>query len=196
MGDGVKLDALSTYLLDNMGLVYQMVDRYYDFARQVGVDKPEMISLAMQSLLYAKQHNNPAIAKMTTFAFRCYFTRLAKVNARRRAMKRRAKTVSLDCAYDLAAPAEPCHLDAKELVRQALLPLTHRQQTVLIRALMLDEPYDAIGVALGVSGERVRQILHAALATCRETLGVAPGVIYRHPHGQHTKTGGSYDAAC
>lgn len=101
----------------------------------------------------------------------------------------KARDVSLDASYDGESPAldriayddpaiddsihaERFRADAKERVKTALSRLPEREAMIVRERLLVDEPatLESLGVRLGISKERVRQLEERARKRLREDL--------------------------
>jgi RNA polymerase sigma factor (sigma-70 family) len=120
--------------------------------------------------------------RFTTLAHIAIIHRLCLIAGRRvRAAQRQERTISLaaEGVPDPAAPAESSiEPDELGLVHSALAALCPRDRLVIERVVMEERSHAEAGRELGLSRERVRQLLLRALRRLEDNLGV-PGIFAR-----------------
>jgi RNA polymerase sigma factor (sigma-70 family) len=165
-------------VLGNRKLIYRAVGRW----------KPppsladDMAGDCQIVLIQAVAAFNPWIGiRFSTYAFTCLMRALSRLS-QRHASDRLAKSLSLEALPD----GEPAELDSEETpsVRLARVDqflrvdndlLSTREKRVLIRRFSLDEQakggtLEQVGLEMGLSKERVRQVQASALAKLRGIL--------------------------
>lgn len=137
-------------------------------------DLERKVDAIKTALCMAHKGWDPARAKFTTyFAGAC---RWARVEASRqyRIEVERHQSQSLNAIenFDVAAPRGCAAVEDKDDAAAALAALDARTRDIVQRVYMQGQTYEAVGKVHGISRERVRQILLAALPKMRTALGV------------------------
>lgn len=121
--------------------------------------------IVLDGLIKVPQHYSPELSKLTTYVVMrgSYFIK----NFRTKQSRRKVTLYPLDPGYDPEGRPQLDMTDYKQLIYRltARMPGKHRFILRLKSGGMTDE---AIGLRLGVSRQRVDQLLHKAMAAMQE----------------------------
>lgn len=97
--------------------------------------------------------------------------RMTVLEMRRGAKRREALLETWGGAAEAFEAPEPLALDPDRLA-DCLEALSERERSVVVLSFLADQPADAVGAQLAISGGNVRVIRHRAIARLRECMGV------------------------
>ncbi|HVL14146.1 MAG TPA: sigma-70 family RNA polymerase sigma factor [Gemmata sp.] len=178
------LDLRDRIVLGNRKLIYRAV-RQRASARNMADD---MIGDSHVVLIHAVAAFNPWLnVRFSTYAYTCLVRAMAR-KARRSAADRLENALSLDSlpdgeprgrGGDAAAPASSGTFRIDDYLRDDHPLLSAREKVVLARRFSLVEgaerpTLEAVGAAVGLSKERVRQVQTAAIGKLRKVLAASP----------------------